>query len=284
MRKKGFVVFVLMAVLLAFLVLPAMAKATKVEMAKVKAEMAAFDVKIKAADAREKTAGARALTARKGAAAAKTEAVAAGKAADVARTKAVAAGKIAAKAMARQNAVMNVVTVIPGPGWITGFFASWYKAGEMAYTEDYIRAVRNGTAKPAGNETCRGLAYLFFKGLSTAPEGIAFYGVGRTLQLLDYDQLDPYSVWTAYGRPYVLDATVIGAKIAMPILACYPAVSGLPALATKGGIIGNAFLWQAAVGGGWNVVSGTASQAVQEAKPFQRYYDMHRWWSGHNPL
>src|SRR4030042_5439607 len=180
---------------------------------------------------------------------------------------------------ATQKTLMKIGFSIPGPGCMAGCFYSWYKAGEMAYTEDYIRAVRNGTAKPTGNETCRGLAYLFFKGLSTAPEGIAFYGVGRTLQLLPYDQLDPYSVWTAYGRSYILDATVIGAKAAMPILACYPAASGLPALATKGEIIGNAFLWQAAVGGGWNVVSGTASQALQGAKPFHKYYDQHRWWS-----
>lgn len=285
MRKKSFTVFVLMAVLLVLsLALPAMAKATKAEIAKVQKEMAAFNAKIVAADAREKAAGVRAFTARKGAAAAKAEAVAAGKAVDVARAKAEAAGKIAAEAMARQDAVMNVVTLIPGPGWIIGHFASWHKAGEMSYADEYIRAVRSNQPRPAGNETSRGLSYAFFKGLSTAPEGIAFYGVGRTLQLLKHDQLDPYSVWTAYGRPYWLDFTVIGAKAAGGVMGAYAGDVGLPILRPTTEPVQSAFVYMAMMGGSWNVVSGTASQAFQGAKPFQKYYDMHHWWTGRSPL
>lgn len=191
------------------------------------------------------------------------------------------------KARAKQNTVMKVVTLIPGPGWIFGHLAAACKAGEMSYCEEYIRAVRNGTAKPAGNETCRGLAYLFFKGLSTAPEGMAFYGVGRTLGLVEFDQMDYYSVFTSWGRPLWLDATVIGAKAAFGVMGAYALDTGLPAL---GGHwmykepVNLAFLWMAAGGGGWNVVSGTASQAFQGAKPFNQYYDLHRWWSGREPL
>jgi len=153
----------------------------------------------------------------------------------------------------------------------------------MSYTEEYLRAVRNNQPKPAGNETSRGLAYLFFKAPSTA-EGIAFYGVGRTLCLLDYDQLDPYSVWTAYGRLYWLDATVIGAKAAGGVMGAYADKVGLPILRPATEPVQNAFVYMAMIGGSWNVVSGTASQAVQGAKPFQKYYSAHKWWSGREPL
>lgn len=191
------------------------------------------------------------------------------------------------QAAEKQKQVMDVITSVPGPGWIIGFFTSWYKAGEMQYAEEYIRAVREGRPKPAGNETGRGLLFAGFKGLSTAPEGIAFYGVGRTLRLLAYDQLDPYSVWTAYGRHYVLDGLVIGAKASMGALGAYAADVGLPLLggAEVGGeVIAHSFLWNALAGGTLNVLTGTANQALQGATPFSKYYAQHQWWSGRKPL
>jgi len=185
---------------------------------------------------------------------------------------------------ATQKGLAKAVFWIPGPGWIAGFGYSWYKAGEMKYVEDYCRAVRNNQPRPAGNETRRGLEYLFFKGLSTAPEGIAFYGVGQTFFLLKYDQLDSYSVWTAYGRPYLIDLTVIGAKAAGGAMGAYAGQVGLPILRPCTEPIQNAFVYMAMIGGSWNIITGTASQAFQGATPFQRYYNAHRWWSGNEPL
>ena len=185
------------------------------------------------------------------------------------------------QSMEQQKKILRVVFAVPGPGWIAGFFYSWYKAGEMDYAEKYIAAVKNNQPKPEGNETSRGLAYAFFKGFSTAPEGIAFYGLGKTTFLLEYDQLDPYSVWTAYGRHYALDALVIGTKAAFGVMA---AETGALPLLEGESEVGNSFLWLAAGGGGLNVAAGTASQAFQKARPFSRYYDMHKWWSGHKTL
>jgi len=184
-----------------------------------------------------------------------------------------------------QKTIAKVAFAIPGPGWIAGFFYSWSKAGEMAYTEEYIRAVRENKPRPAGNETSRGLAYMTFKGLSTAPEGIAVYGVGQSLFLLKYDQLDPLSVWTAYGRPYWLDATVISTKAAFGVMGAYAADVGLPALGHSAGApINQAFYWMAAGGGSLNLLTGTANQAMKGASPYKKYYSMHRWWSGNKPL
>lgn len=278
--RKGYVLFLAVFVLLVFCAAPAMAKATKAEMAKVKAEMAAHNVNIAAAGAREKAAGARALTARQGATVAKAQAVVAGKAAEVARVKAVAAGKIAASAMARQDRVCTALGVVP----VLGLGMRLYNSGEMKACMQNILDMRAGKkAVDTKKESVAGVVHALFKLPAALPEHAATDFAWR-LTGANWRELDPVTVFLVDGRPYVLDLLVIGAKIAMPILACYPAASGLPTLATKGEIIGNAFLWQAAVGGGLSVLTGTGHQAATGLSSFHQYYKDKIWWTGRNPL
>jgi hypothetical protein len=204
------------------------------------------------------------------------------------------AAKAAEDAMASQDYWLNLVSYIPP----IGVTLAWYNSGEMDYVAEDIAAFRAGKPAPWGNASTRGVLNVLFKVPAGAPEGMFTYGVNR-LFTQRWNELDAFNVFTEYGRPYVIDAAIIGMKVGFGFAGAgalhnsFPFFGHitrhahhaghvvLPVLA-KAGPVGNAFLWMAASGGTANILAGAGNQFFQPS--YDRYFSRLAWANSRNPL
>ena len=210
------------------------------------------------------------------------------------KAKTAVASKAAADAMAKQDKWLNIISYIPP----IGVTMAWYNAGEMDYMAESIIAMRAGKPAPWGNASIRGVLNVLFKVPAGAPEGMFTYGVNRFFTSR-WNELDAFNVFTEYGRPYFVDAAIIGTKVffgfagagalhkSFPFfghLTHHARHSGHVVLPILGhaGPVGNAFLWMAAGGGSANILAGAGSQFFTGS--FCKYQPRLIWFNNRNPL
>lgn len=208
------------------------------------------------------------------------------------KAKTAVTNKAAADAMAKQDRWLNLISYIPPIGVIM----AWYNAGEMDYVAEDIMAFRNGQPAPWGNATTRGVLNVLFKVPAGAPEGMFTYGVNR-LFTQRWNELDAFNVFTEYGRPYFVDAAIIGTKVFFGLAGAGVLHTGFPFVGHhavhhssrvvlpvlgKAGPVGNAFLWMAAGGGSANILAGAASQFFTGS--YCKYQPRLIWFNSRNPL
>lgn len=210
------------------------------------------------------------------------------------KAKTALASKAAADAMAGQDFWLNLFSYVP----VIGIIPAWYNSGEMDYTAESIAAMRAGKPAPWGNATIRGILNVLLKVPAGAPEGMATYLVTRPFASR-WNELDAFNVWTEYGRPYLVDAGIIGVKAFFGIAAAGALHTSFPYFGHVGyraehvghvvlpvlggaGPVGNAFLWMAAAGGTANILAGTGNQFFQPS--YNRYFKRLAWANSRNPL
>ncbi|TSA45045.1 hypothetical protein D4R51_02580 [bacterium] len=207
-----------------------------------------------------------------------------------AKTAVVAA--IAAQASADQDYWLNLFSYVP----VVGIIPAWYNSGEMDYMAKSIMAMRAGQPAPWGNASIRGVLNVLFKVPAGAPEGMFTYLVNRPFTQR-WNELDAFNVFTEYGRPYFVDAAIIGTKVFFGLAGAGVLHTGFPFVGHhavhhssrvvlpvlgKAGPVGNAFLWMAAGGGSANILAGAANQYFTGS--FCKYQPRLIWFNSRNPL